>query len=527
MAATRRRSTARGNRQTRPAAKAGTPAPAPPASPAAPGEAGLIDMTEAIAMLKTTRPTFYRWLREGRIKAMKAGRQWRFYRADIERFLRGQEPRVELAADISPLLNDLEQRLQRVGAPVPPAAPDDDAVAQATHRILALAVAMHATDLHMEAVHVAGGKAQGRLRMRIDGQLHDQGTFDVRLLPALVERWKTLTACDPLQKQRPQEGRYIGTVVGREVDLRVTFLPTLFGEAIAARLLRPDGLIIVLDSRYDPHDVQRIKRALIQPWGLAVVTGPAGSGKTTTLYAMLMEINPAAHQVVTVEDPIEAAIPGVVQVQVRPAEGLTYAGALRTILRSDPDAVMVAEIRDRETMGLLLQAAVTGHLALSTMHADDAVAALLRQVDLGGDPSLVADTSRIIVGQRLVRRLCAECATEEAPTPEELRRAARTAFEGGLDWERLPRTFRKSRGCKACNFTGFRGRIPLTETLVMTDALAEALRRKASPAELRRIAVDAGMVTMAAAGTRLAAEGRTTLRELQRVLPSQAEPSHA
>jgi type II secretory ATPase GspE/PulE/Tfp pilus assembly ATPase PilB-like protein len=252
---------------------------------------------------------------------------------------------------------------------------------------------------------------------------------------------------------------------------------------------------------------------------LSLVVGPAGSGKTTVLYAMLNAVTIDSAKVMTFEDPVEVLLPGAVQVQIQPKSGLTFAAALRAAMRSDPDVLMVGEIRDLDALTLCQQAAMTGHVVLSTMHTDDAVASLVRMVSMGSDPFLVADSTKLVVAQRLVRRLCPACSVGVAPPPALRADAEHVARSGGVDWSSLPQGFRGPQGCPKCAQTGFVGRKLMAEVLEMTPDLAAALRRGAEPGEVRDIAVRDGMITMAASGIQQAAAGEVSLAEVLALRP--------
>jgi len=482
----------------------------------------LLDMGQAIEMVKTSRPTFYRWLRSGKIKGMKVGRQWRFYREDIERFLRGQEPRVDLPADLTPLIESLRAQVEALGAEdVAPADASD--VVHAVSLMIRLAVAMQASDLHIEPQRKAVGEgAVALVRIRVDGVLHPVAEFDVRLLPAIDERWKTMAACDIREKHRPQDGRILIRLkdTGRTVDVRVCFVAATLGPSLTARILDPDavGPLDLESLGYSPRDLERLIRAIESPWGTVVLTGPTGIGKTTTHYACLSRLATPERKLMTIEDPVEFLLPGVVQVGLRQRDGITFPSTVRAFLRSAPNVILVGEIRDFNTLQTVHQAGLTGHVVLTTLHADEAARALTRMVEIGSNPFVVADSTRLVMSQRLIRMLCPACSRGTEPMGSHLERAARLAREGGVDWEALPKTFRQPVGCSKCHQTGFRGRQLIAEALEVTPEIGQALRRGASVDELRTIAVGQGMTTMAADGIRRAAAGLTSLDEVFRVL---------
>ena len=485
----------------------------------------LIDMHEAIKLLKTTRPTFYRWLRAGRIKGMKLGRQWRFYREDVERFLKGEAPRVDLPADISPLIKTLRGRAREIGVKCS-SEKDASPVRQAVDLMILVGVGSRASDIHITA-HLPedSGQSVAVLRYRIDGVLHEIATIDVRLLPAIVEEWKRMAACDVHEKAKPQDGRILtdfsefADKPGKLIDVRVCFLPAGLGESVTARILDASAVRLSLDRiEYNPQDREKLLRAIKRPWGVILMSGPTGSGKTSVLYACLNEVAGPEVKTMTIEDPIEFLLPWVTQTAVNHSAGVTFARALRSILRSDPDVVLVAEIRDRETLLVAQQCALTGHLVMSTLHADDAAGALRRMADVGSPPFLVAESTKLIASQRLIRKLCPHCSREGTPAADRLELAAGAARNGGVDWDSLDLKFRKSVGCEKCSGTGFRGRNVIAEMLEMTPEIGKALRNNASVEELRSIAVEQGMTTMAADGVRKAANGETTLDEVLRVV---------
>jgi len=476
----------------------------------------LLDMREAIEMLKTTRPTFYRWLRSGKIKGMKVGRQWRFYREEIERFLKGQEPKIALPADIKPLIEQLSQRYQKLtGKAFKPE--DDDSVKTVINLMIDLAVRMRASDIHIEPRATGSGAALVALRLRIDGVLHGIAEFDIRLLPAIVEQWKIMASLDVHERQLPQDGRIM--LPDETVDLRVCFLPAYLGEAVTVRLLPREQVTLSLDSiDYSPADRYKLLSALASPNGVIVINGPTGSGKTTVLYCALNHLISPEVKVMSVEDPVEYLIPGTVQLQVNPKMGLTFSNAMRSIMRSSPDVIMVGEIRNQETLSLCCQAALVGHLVMTVLHATDSVNAFRRMVDLDVPAFLITDAVSLISSQRLIRKLCPDCSVETRPPKDSLAKAKELAANGGLEWDKLEKGFRKPVGCSKCGQTGYRGKTIICEMLEVQGEVAAAMRKAVSVDELRTIAVREGMTTKAADGVRRAAAGETTLDEVMWVL---------
>jgi excisionase family DNA binding protein len=507
--------------------KTGTKAKAAPKVNGGNGRPGeLIDMQEAIKLLKTTRPTFYRWLRAGKVRGMKVGRQWRFYREDIERFLKGEEPRIDLPADITPLIKTLSQRVREVGLHEPSSAGLTDGE-RAVALMTLLGTGMGASDFTITAhVPPAGTEPVVVLRYRVDGVFHEVATIDNRLLAPIIEHWKRIAACDVREKSRPQDGRFrINLSRGnpanpdKVIDVRVNFLPSALGESLTGRLLDRSVVLLNIESLgFATRDRDCIMRYLKSPSGLMVVAGPTGAGKTTTLYASLNEIAGPDVKVVTVEDPVEFLLPWTTQIPVNPGAGVTFESALRSILRSAPNTIMIGEIRSREALEIAQQASLTGHLVMTTLHTQNAVSTFKRMIDIGSAPFLVADTTRLLVAQRLIRLLCPHCSAKKNPTPEQLKFATETARQGGLSLDVARSNFKEPVGCPKCNHTGYRGRTLVVEVLEVTPEIGEAIRRAASVEELTEIAVDQGMTTMAADGIRRAAEGETTLSEVMRVV---------
>ena len=484
-------------------------------------EGELVDMNEAVRLLGTSRPTFYRWLRAGKIPGVKLGRQWRFYREDLERFLRGQAPRIALAADMTPLLNELTARLREC-KDEPPAGSEDDPVSRAVALMIAAGAAMRASDIHMEPqVSLEGQESLARVRCRVDGVLHRLADFDIRLLPPVVARLKGMAGCDAHDESRPQDGRILFALGGRKLDLRVNFLPAVLGESVTLRML-DTGVVpaLRLDAiAYAPDDMARLRRALKRPWGLIALAGRMGSGKTTGLYACVNHLAGADRKVMTIEEPVEYMIPWAVQTSVNPLAGLTYQSLFRAVLHSSPDVIMVGEVRDGEVLNMALQAALTGHLVLTTLSVSRAHHALLRMIELGADPVTLADAVSLVVSQRLVRRLCPHCSREAAPGEALLNRARSVACDGGLPWDRVVGSFKAPVGCDRCLELGYRGRNVIAESLEMSPVVARALAERAVAEELERLAVVEGMCTLAADGVRRAGLGETSLEEVFRVAP--------
>ncbi len=383
-------------------------------------------------------------------------------------------------------------------------------VVQLVNAMLADAVRAGASDVHLEA------EADGlRVRLRLDGVLHETQRLGAGVRAAVVSRLKVLAGLDIAERRLPQDGRTRLRVADRELDVRVATLPALHGESLVLRLLDAGGDDVrALESLgFAPPLEASLRRALGRSSGLLLVTGPTGSGKTTTLYAALAERTGPGVKVVTVEDPVEYRLPGALQLPVNPKAGFGFARALRAILRNDPDVVLVGELRDLETAEIAVQAALTGHLVVSTLHTTDAAAALPRLVDMGIAPYLVAATLHAVLAQRLVRVTCAGCGAWRALTPEE-----RTLL-GGTGLDRV----REGRGCTACAGTGFRGRRAIAELLVLDEPLRSALVGGATLHALRAHARAAGVASLRDDGWRLVREGATTIAEVVRVVSEEED----
>ncbi|MBS0561769.1 MAG: type II/IV secretion system protein [Proteobacteria bacterium] len=375
--------------------------------------------------------------------------------------------------------------------------------------LITRAVEMGASDIHIEAAD-----ARLRLRYRIDGALREMEPPPARLKSAVVSRVKIMAKLNIAERRLAQDGRIRLTVRGRDVDFRVSTTPSIHGESVVLRILDRGSLALEFDALgFDPGDLARFRAVLAKPHGIVLVTGPTGSGKTTTLYTALKELNLPDRKILTVEDPVEYTLDRVNQVQVQPQIGLTFASALRSFLRQDPDIIMIGEIRDLETAQIAVQAALTGHLVLSTVHTNDAASAMTRLMDMGIEDYLLTSTVTGVVGQRLVRCLCPSC-REPYAAPPQLAERMRAA---GLDAPDGVALFRPA-GCPACAGTGYSGRTMILEVLQMTDALRPMVRRHADARDIQAAAVSEGMQTMFAHGLRKALAGITSVEEVARVI---------
>lgn len=370
--------------------------------------------------------------------------------------------------------------------------------------ILEQAVQDGASDIHVEPM-----EDRVRVRYRIDGVLQEVHTAHKAIQLALTSRLKILADLNIAERRLPQDGRFRMHLYNRDVDFRVSTLPTAFGEKVVLRILDKKKTIRLEELGLDERELAILRSLLKRPHGMILVTGPTGSGKTTTLYAALMELDRTSKNIVTLEDPIECQLEGVSQSQVNPKIGLTFAAGLRSILRQDPDIVMVGEIRDLETAQISVQAALTGHLLLSTLHTNDAPSALTRLIDMGVEPYLIASSVQGVVAQRLLRRVCPNCAEPWVP-PKELLETLGLPPEGDTQ-------FVRGKGCLGCKMLGYKGRIAIYEILVMDDDLRELVLRRAASTEIRALAIRKGMRTLRDSGLQKAAEGITTLEEVFRV----------
>ncbi len=372
-------------------------------------------------------------------------------------------------------------------------------------RMLSEAVRMGASDIHVEP-----GDSRLELRFRLDGKLLRRPDPPADLAAAIIGRLKVLAGLDIAEKRLPQDGRARVSVEGREIDIRVATLPAMHGEAIALRLLdRAHLRLDIAQLGFSADIADGLRRLAAKPHGILLVTGPTGSGKTTTLYSLLAQLNKPDAKLLSVEDPVEFRLEGVNQVQVRPAIGLDFARVLRAFLRHDPDIMMVGEIRDAETARIAIQAALTGHLILSTLHTNDALGAIARLLDMGLEPYLLAATLNGVLAQRLVRLLCPDCKQPHATTSEESVLLAAAGLHGDRLYE--------AKGCPACHGTGYRGRAAIGELLCIEGELPELIAAGADTPTLSEAARRQGLVRLQANGLALAAEGRTSLDEIRRV----------
>ena len=382
---------------------------------------------------------------------------------------------------------------------------EDAPAVKVVNLILVQALKEKASDIHIEPF-----EKTLKLRYRVDGNLIEASSPPKSLQLPIASRIKILARLDIAERRLPQDGRFRIRIAGKEIDLRISFLPTIYGEKIVIRLLDKSALSgSVATLGLDEPTLAIFKKAIDAPHGMILLTGPTGSGKTTTLYSVLQELNNPEYNIVTVEDPVEYQLVGINQVAVRPEIGLTFAGALRSILRQDPDIVMIGEIRDQETADIAVKAALTGHQVLSTLHTNDAAGAISRLDDMGIEPFLIASSVLLTCAQRLVRRICSNCKEEFVPEPD--------VFEKLGIPELVGETFYRGAGCERCKGRGYSGRAAVLEILPVTEPIRRLIVKRASASVIKNQAVQDGMKTLRMAGIDKAREGITTLEEVLRV----------
>ncbi|MDD5255178.1 MAG: ATPase, T2SS/T4P/T4SS family [Candidatus Omnitrophica bacterium] len=364
--------------------------------------------------------------------------------------------------------------------------------------IIRQAIDEHASDIHIEPF-----KDRISLRYRIDGKLYEIPPPAKHLHLPIISRIKILSKLDIAEKRLPQDGAFLVRVEDRPIDLRISTVPTIYGEKVVIRIL--DRSSVVLDLArlgFDGKQLEQIRKGINAPYGLVLMTGPTGSGKTTTLYAILSEIKGPAKNIITIEDPVEYKLDGVNQVQVKPEIGLTFATALRSFLRQDPDIMLVGEIRDLETSQICIRSALTGHLVLSTLHTNDAPSAITRLMDIGIEPYMVAPSLLLIVAQRLIRKLCPDCKEAYEPTPEQV---GTMKIKSDLIY--------KPKGCSKCNQIGYRGRMCISEVLVVNEEIRDLISQRASFQKVREVGRSFGMQTLYESSLKKVEEGTTSLEE--------------
>ena len=430
-------------------------------------------------------------------------------KSNIERLYanEGKETAGEMDFEITSNDNDLDdiEHLKDMASEAP--------VIRLVNQIMTGAMSNRASDIHVEPF-----EEHLTIRYRIDGVMQEQDSPAPQLTPAIISRIKLMARLNIAERRLPQDGRIQLRAQGKEIDMRVSTVPTMYGESIVMRILDKKSIKLDLETLgFSDENFQKIQDQLKQPHGVLLVTGPTGSGKTTTLYSALSQLNTTETKILTVEDPVEYELEGINQIQANPKIGLTFSDALRSIVRQDPDVIMIGEMRDAETARIAIQSALTGHLVLSTIHTNDAGSGVTRLLDMGVEDYLLTSSVNGILAQRLVRRLCPQCRSSKPATPEIIEELELRKYqpEGDLKvWQ--------ANGCPACSNTGYKGRSAVHEVLVMDDDIRRLVLKHADGGAIQEQAVKAGMTTLYEDGIKKALEGVTTLEEVLRV----AEEGH-
>ena len=387
---------------------------------------------------------------------------------------------------------------------------DDAPIVRFVDLMISKAVQDRASDIHVEP-----GATGLRVRYRIDGVLHESMRPPKALHAGILSRIKVMASIDIAEKRVPQDGRVSMQIAGRSVDIRVATVPTVYGEAAVLRILRrDDGLARIADLGMEPSQLARFETSFHRSWGIVLVTGPTGSGKTTTLYSALRELNDPSRNIMTIEDPVEYRLEGIKQMQVNNRAGLTFAKALKSMLRADPDIVLVGEIRDRETATIAVEASLTGHLVLASVHTNDASSTPTRLIEMGVEPYLIVAGLRGVLAQRLARRLCPTCSE---PRPLDAASAERAGVPAHLVVDGVFHS-RRAAGCASCSGTGYRGRFAVNEYLPVTEEIGQMILERRPSGEVERHAVAEGMLTLREDGFRKVAAGLTTVEDILRCI---------
>jgi len=424
--------------------------------------------------------------------------------SEIERALGGDRIASESGAGTAVTMrfqDDVEQLKELAG---------EAPVVKLVNRIIRDAAESGASDVHIEPF-----EDRLQVRYRVDGMLREIESPPAQFTAAVISRIKIMANLNIAERRLSQDGRFRQRVRGNEFDVRVSTAPTMYGESVVLRLLQRDGRVLDFDALgFSPDQAATMHEILARPNGILLVTGPTGSGKSTTLYAALRHLNDPQRMIITVEDPVEYHIEGINQMQVRPQIDLTFANALRSIVRQDPDVIMIGEMRDTETARIAVQSALTGHLVLSTLHTNDAPGSIMRLLDMGVEDYLLTSAVNAIQAQRLVRTLCSVCSEPYDPVDELVERFALHRFAGGE-----PVTLRRAVGCTSCDRTGYTGRSAIIEILRITDDIRPLILKRCDAGELARAAREQGMVPMLDDGLYKASAGFTTIEEVLRVAP--------
>jgi len=421
-------------------------------------------------------------------------------RYQIKAATQGEEYKI----DAVQFLDDVEQ-LKELASEAP--------VIKMVNHLINQAVESGASDIHIEPF-----EGVLKVRYRIDGLLREIDAPPVRSTAAVISRIKIMANLNIAERRLAQDGRFKVRVRGKEIDLRISTVPTMYGESVVMRLLHRDDVALNFSALgFSPELEGKILDILAQPHGILLVTGPTGSGKSTTLYAALMHLNTPERKILTVEDPVEYNIEGINQMQVKPQIGLTFANALRSIVRQDPDVIMIGEMRDEETAAIAVQSALTGHLVLSTLHTNDAAGSITRLLDMGVEDYLLTSTVNAVLAQRLVRTLCHHCREAYTPLDDVVSRWDLQRYAGDS-----PVTLYRAVGCEHCGHTGYSGRNAIVELLVMTDQIKKLILKHSDAGKISRVAAESGMHTLLDDGLRKAVAGKTTIEEVRRVTQEQS-----
>jgi type IV pilus assembly protein PilB len=426
-------------------------------------------------------------------------------RADILEALRQHSRHDASIADFADLITPVEPELEDLSSIE--ASVEEAPIVKLVSTVITRAVNERASDIHVEP-----GERDLRIRFRIDGVLHEIMTTPRTVSAAVVSRLKIMAELDIAERRVPQDGRISLRIQGRPIDLRVATLPSIYGEKIVIRILdKEDSVLDLAELGFLPHSLEPFESSYTRPHGLILVTGPTGSGKTTTLYAALSELNRPEKNIITVEDPVEYRLPGITQVQVNRKAGLQFATALKSILRSDPDIILVGEVRDAETAKIAVEAALTGHLVLSTLHTNDAASSVGRLLDMGVEPFLVSSALDSVLAQRLARKLCERC-----KTPQEVSRDMAKELGIGPGYSRA--VLHAPVGCKMCSGTGYSGRVAIVEVMRVSERIQRMTVEHRPSDEIKAVAIEEGMVSLRVDGMEKVKRGLTSLEEVLRVV---------
>lgn len=422
--------------------------------------------------------------------------------AAIDRYYRAGDELDDLSSELD-LVDAQDEDLSKVKEIT-----EDAPIVRYVNLLITQAIQDRASDIHLEPTEF-----DLRVRYRIDGVLHEVMRSPRSIQAGVISRLKIMSDINIAERRIPQDGRLSVTTNGRKVDLRVATLPTVWGEKVVMRILdNSTARLDLSDLGFSQHNYSIFEQSFTKPYGMILVTGPTGSGKSTTLYATLNVVNRPEVNIITVEDPVEYRLPGINQVQVNPKAGLSFASALRSILRSDPDIVLIGEIRDHETAQIAVEASLTGHLVLSTLHTNDAPSAITRLTEMGIEPFLVGSSVDCVLAQRLARRLCSKCKEPYTPTSEQL-----TAIGYQFNDAAAP-TFYRPVGCTNCSRTGYKGRLALHEVMAVSEEIERMTVERESVSSITQVAIESGMITLRQDGLAKAAQGVTSLDEIFRVV---------